>query len=218
MPGRKQKESKNKDLKGNEEEKEENLERSKGSNPRQWQRKSNTETEIKCAKKRAKHSRRQYFKSDKRGNHRGNEMDTELEEAVQFKANQDKENNQVVVNLPVEVHFQEEYGNVIEMRVDASEFPSEDERENENSDEETQSEEDDGQILDDSAFQVPEVVDEVARQPAHANQDTGPEEEAPRGFLFVKNPEYRWGNVIVCPSVWLGLTMVKFSYSLMRHR
>ena len=25
-------------------------------------------------------------------------------------------------------------------------------------------------------------------------------------------------TVIVCPSVWLGLTMVKFSYSLMRHR
>ena len=24
--------------------------------------------------------------------------------------------------------------------------------------------------------------------------------------------------VIVCPSVWLGLTMVKFSYSLVRHR
>ena len=82
-------------------------------------------------------------------------------------------------NRVTEIQFQEEDENIIEMRVDASEFPSE----TEETEDESLDEEQDAQILSDEEF-----GEVVAKQPVTANQEE-------RGYIYMRNPEFRGTEV-----------------------
>ena len=165
-----------------EDQNEEVMEMQVESEAKQASKRKNKTERVTSTQKRARENRRELRKKEKEDKRQT--LDESFEGVTtpvqmgeqELNADSEGENNTTAVV------FQDD-DNLVTMRVDSSEFPSEDEERLGPSSEEESGAESDGQILDDEEF------GEVAMQPSE--QPNPPNQEDRREFIYVRNPEFQ---------------------------